>query len=294
MKTKKFVLLVAALCALHVLPAQQEKLPVIKARSNQAEIKTNGVVRSTWTIVPELHPDVWKTREKEVTFCTDVDSLSFTINPKVKKEYDFIVLLNEKDSAFTRIQYGRESLDPKDLITLDFFALIPVNKPQNFTTKGFNRGFRASFSYPFPLGRSNYYVGVGLGIGFYNYYTSLLDKELSYKKNKLTITYLDVPLVLHYRSPKGLNYSVGAKIDFLVNSYTKYKGADGVFGSEKEVKFKKYHIADLAPVTFGPLLRIGWKKLSMYATYSITPVYNSNAGSKLNPICVGLSLSFAD
>jgi len=84
----------------------QNKLPVI--RSNQKVITyTNGEQRFTnnWTISPEYKPDVYKASIKGtssvVKFITDVDSIAFTVKPG--DVYDFIVLLNGKDSALTRI-----------------------------------------------------------------------------------------------------------------------------------------------------------------------------------------------
>lgn len=80
----------------------QEKLPVIKATSTQVDIKDdNNLRKNAWRIVPEANPDVYTTSAKKVTFYTDVDSISFDIIPD--KRYDFVILLNGKDSAYTRI-----------------------------------------------------------------------------------------------------------------------------------------------------------------------------------------------
>lgn len=90
-----------------VCPAQmavaQNKLPLIKARSKKVSIRDGSEFKAdTWTIVPDARPDIYTTYSKRVTFYTDLDSISFNTNPKTGV-YDFIILLNGKDSAYTRI-----------------------------------------------------------------------------------------------------------------------------------------------------------------------------------------------
>lgn len=89
----------------------QKKLPVIKANSVNVDIRDDGNLRkNSWRIVPEEKLDVYTTSAKKVTFYTDIDSISFRIDPKIGK-YDFIVLLNGKDSARTQIKYQPSRLD---------------------------------------------------------------------------------------------------------------------------------------------------------------------------------------
>ena len=89
----------------------QKKLPVIKASSTEVDIKDDTNFRkNAWSIVPEEKLDVYNTSAKKVTFYTNIDSITFDINPKIGK-YDFIIVLNEKDSARTQINYQPSRLD---------------------------------------------------------------------------------------------------------------------------------------------------------------------------------------
>jgi|ERR1035437_2785485 hypothetical protein len=82
----------------------QQKLPIIKATSTLVDIKDGAnMKKASWTIKPKLRPDIYLTNNKRVTFYSDRDSISFKIKPNHK--YDFIILLNGKDSAFTQIKY---------------------------------------------------------------------------------------------------------------------------------------------------------------------------------------------
>lgn len=88
----------------------QKKLPIIKANSTSVDIEEDTNLRkNAWRIVPEEKLDVYTTSAKKVTFYTDIDSISFSIEPN--KQYDFIILLNGKDSARTQIKYKPSRLD---------------------------------------------------------------------------------------------------------------------------------------------------------------------------------------
>ncbi len=84
----------------------QNNLPVIKASSRNVDIRDGShFKKSYWYIMPEKKPDYYFTeiphRRHTVVFITDVDSISFQI--EYDREYEFIVLLNNKDSCYTRI-----------------------------------------------------------------------------------------------------------------------------------------------------------------------------------------------
>jgi hypothetical protein len=90
----------------------QQKLPVINATSKMVDIRDgDNFYKASWTISPKLKPDVYTTsnKNKKVTFITDLDSISFIVNPKDK--YNFIILLNKKDTALTQIIYAPSSLE---------------------------------------------------------------------------------------------------------------------------------------------------------------------------------------
>ena len=85
----------------------QQTLPVIKANSITVDIRDGNVLnKDTWSISPKIKPDVYETanKNKKVTFYTDLDSISFIVKPN--KKYNFIILLNNKDSALTQIIYN--------------------------------------------------------------------------------------------------------------------------------------------------------------------------------------------
>ncbi|MCF3111154.1 transglutaminase-like domain-containing protein [Niabella sp. CC-SYL272] len=108
MKAKTLVLLYS----IFLTPAAlaQKALPVIKATSASVDIRNDDkLAKKVWRVVPEKPLDVYTTSAKQVTFYTDIDSISFTIGPQ--QQCDFVILLNGKDSAKTRIRYQPSRLD---------------------------------------------------------------------------------------------------------------------------------------------------------------------------------------
>ena len=84
----------------------QKNIPLIKATSKKVDIKVGDKLnKGQWTIMPRLHPDVYKISDigKTLTFYTDLDSISVKIDENT--DFDFIILLNEKDSAYTKVKY---------------------------------------------------------------------------------------------------------------------------------------------------------------------------------------------
>ena len=90
----------------------QETLQIIKSNSNSVSIRSGqDYFDNSWTIVSEAKPDIYRCSKlgETVTFITDVDSISVVL--KEDTSFDFIILLNETDSAFTQIKYQEPYLN---------------------------------------------------------------------------------------------------------------------------------------------------------------------------------------
>lgn len=101
----KHLLLLPALLAISTLFAQSA-LPIIRANTSNVAIRDGRFYYAdNWTLSPETKPDVYTAdrsrKPKWVVFYTDVDSIKTRVKPG--SSFDFIVLLNGKDSCFTRI-----------------------------------------------------------------------------------------------------------------------------------------------------------------------------------------------
>jgi hypothetical protein len=109
----KYILSIVALLSVQSIFAQS-KLPVIKATSKSVAINDGGFLdKNAWSLSPGIRPDIYtadRTREtKWVIFYTDIDSIRVKVKPGTK--YNFIVLLNGKDSCYTQIASALPPVD---------------------------------------------------------------------------------------------------------------------------------------------------------------------------------------
>lgn len=79
---------------------------VLNANSNIISIREDNLLKKDiWEASSELKLDEFVTNKfigtKDVTFYSDIDSISFKVEPN--RNYDFAIVLNAKDTAFTRI-----------------------------------------------------------------------------------------------------------------------------------------------------------------------------------------------
>ncbi len=99
-------LLVMVINLLFIQCDYAQSLPVVKAKSKNVSILDGKVFqKDIWNLSPEAKPDVYQALEplidKRITFYTDIDSVSFNVRPG--KTYDFLIVLNDKDTCYTRI-----------------------------------------------------------------------------------------------------------------------------------------------------------------------------------------------
>ena len=101
----KYLLIFVSLVLVQPILAQS-KLPVIKATSKNVDINDDGFLdKAAWSLSPKARPDIYtadRTRKtKWVTFYTDGDSIRVKVKPGTR--FNFIILLNGKDSCYTQI-----------------------------------------------------------------------------------------------------------------------------------------------------------------------------------------------
>ena len=130
---KESLLFIAAVVIIQCAVCAQ--MPLVKATSVKADIRDGLHLRKAyWHIDPSAKPARYyvelPAKEHVVSFYTDIDSISF--NTAYGGVYNFLILLNGKDSCFTQIISS-----PKQVITYK------------------NRNNAGSDSIPFTLGKNN-------------------------------------------------------------------------------------------------------------------------------------------
>ena len=198
--------------------------------------------------------------------------------------------------------------DKKITVGFDIFSdfqLIPKSNTTKWDARGFNQGNSWYITYNFPLGESSKHtVSIGAGMSHHNYfsynnilnpYSDTLIISESYRENesfrraKVNTNYVDIPLELRFRIKDQVKIGVGFKLGIMVMAKTKYVGPndDGTIIHEKEL-----YINNLERYNYSTTLRVGWKWVSVFASYQLNPVFEvGHEAPVIHPLSVGLSIA---
>lgn len=185
---------------------------------------------------------------------------------------------------------------------------IWLNLPEGIDTRTINQGFSGYMMYNHHLGKGNVYVAIGAGIGSHNVFSNgIINKNsdgiieminfdtaytsMSYKKNKLSVTYFDFPMELLIVTKKDFRFVVGLKPGFNIDSHTKYIGDDYITSSTEQLRQKNKKIDHIENWRYAVTARIGWKSVSLYGAYSMTGLFSKDKGPDLVPVSIGISIT---
>lgn len=126
LKRQFFKTFVMFILGINICYAQQ-KIRIIKSKSGKAWISEGKNVKVDWNLEPGTNPDIYyvniPAKKSIIKFKTDQDEL--TIRTKPLKKYDFVVLLNGKDSCHIQVA----SILPPDISHLETKSIYPIKVP---------------------------------------------------------------------------------------------------------------------------------------------------------------------
>jgi hypothetical protein len=218
----------------------------------------------------------------------------------MKKILLFIILLIAAQSF---AQIITEETKRKFTIGCDVFTDLWQDTPKNLDPRTLNQGVNIFGSYNYIFGESNFSFSPGVGIGVHNLYSDsrvrtiddstffeLIPDSISFKKSKLTISYLDIPIELRFKSKSEFRFAVGFKFGFLIKSQSKYKGDDYLEDNTDRVIYKKGKIQNIEKNRYGFTARIGYKWLNLWGYYQLSTLFTDGEGTSMYPISIGITI----
>jgi len=204
---------------------------------------------------------------------------------------------------------------PNDHFMLEFSYDNWVGKTDSMNTSGFSRGFSMYFMYDFPYPFwCRYSVGAGIGINASNIFfdkTEVLvaapgNQTLAFhstantdhfKKYKLVLTNLEVPLELRYAfHPENTNKSwkiaLGFKAGLLLSAYTKGKDLENVAGQVTNAYIEKKSSTSF--FNGGRIVgtaRVSYGFIGVFGQLQLTSLIKNGSGPTVNPYSIGIVLS---
>lgn len=184
---------------------------------------------------------------------------------------------------------------------------VDLPKDAEFMDLNYRKSITIAFNFLefyIPIAHEKFGISTGLGLEFNNYdldrdYSvvnvgdstyGIEDATKSIKKNKFKTTSLNVPLLLETNLGKGAKNSfhlaIGGMGTYVAGSKTKQ-----IFKQNGE-EYKIKHRNDFNTNVFrlNAMVRAGYGSFTLFATYSLTPLFQNNRGPELYPFTFGISI----
>lgn len=125
-----------------------------------------------------------------------------------------------------------------------------------------------------------------------SYITYTVDTVRDFQKNKLTATYLILPVIFEFHIPvsnkgKYVHIAAGVLGGLKIGSHTKQVYENNNKRHKDKVK-EDFH---LSPFRYGVTARVGYKGLNLFATYHMSTLFEENEGPELYPFTVGIAFA---
>jgi hypothetical protein len=178
-----------------------------------------------------------------------------------------------------------------------------LNPPTDMKVRAINQGVQVFGTYNMPFGKSNFSFAIGVGISIHNLYWNYrfqgdsvsfqfvkIEDSLDYKRSKLTMPYVEVPLEFRLKTNNKISVGIGFKVGYMVYAHAKYVGDDYLFNSANTLKASFKGIQNIEKFAYGPTLRLGYKWFNVSGYYSLSSVFQKGKGPDMYPISVGFVL----
>ncbi len=196
-----------------------------------------------------------------------------------------------------------ESAKRKVTVGVDVFTDIWMKSPDGVNLRTIHQGATGFAMYNFQLAESISYLSIGLGIRNHNIYSDSriedvdgdtikmipIPANVNYKRSKINLVYLDLPIEFKMRFNSGFKLGIGFKGGWLIDSKEKYVGDKTSVGPKVKEKYKD--ISHLETYTYGATLRLGYKSFNLYAYYQFSEFFKKGLGPELQPLSVGLTIT---
>ncbi len=214
-----------------------------------------------------------------------------------------------KNDSITDITSDKTSKKDQLILSFNIYSDIWQNAPDYMKIRTINQGTDICIMYNTPFGKSNFSFSAGLSIGSHNLYSDAIPEidttnktifspiadSIDYSKNKLTVAYLDIPVEFRFKiknkNDKSFKIALGFKAGRLINSYTKYRGDDYLFGTDKKLNVKFQDIKNINLYRYGITGKIGYEWINIMVYYSLTNLFEKDKGPEMYPISVGISFA---
>jgi hypothetical protein len=194
-----------------------------------------------------------------------------------------------------------------DAFIINLYTDIWQNVPDSIKNRTINQGMSVAGMYNIKMGKGNLSFAFGLGVSSHNFYSNGLlgldtnlscvlypipsevnGKAIHYQVNKLSVTYLQIPIEFRFKTASKFRFALGFNFGFRFDVHTKYRG-DNYNNADGGIFVKTKKIANLEKMNYTISARIGYKWAILNASYSLNSMFKKDTGPQLYPISIGLT-----
>jgi len=202
-----------------------------------------------------------------------------------------------------KTQIVNETAKKRFTIGIGLFEDIWFNSPKGIKPRTINQGFQTFVMYNIPFGKSRFAFSIGLGFRANNLYGDFLVKStydstwfqrigdtIDYKRSKLTLPFLELPLEIKFTSRSKIAIGIGFKVAYLLPAHSKYVGEDYILNNGDKLRVKYRDIKNLEEFSYGPTFRMGYRWFHINAYYSLNNIITKGNGPQMNNLSIGILL----
>ncbi len=210
-------------------------------------------------------------------------------------------------STFSLFAQEGEKKEPRnkhqDHMLIDFGYETFTSRPGFTNFQWYNNGLNIQLFYDKLFGQSGFSGAIGVGFSTQSYYSDAqirrdtnasglysnwIKNPEPYNRNKVSTSWLEVPVELRYRSKIDdwgyrWKFSVGAKMGYLFDTHDKMV-------DKNNIKYKTYYFPDMNNLRFGLVARAGYGKINFTTFFSLTEFFIPGRGPEMKQVSVAISL----
>ena len=192
----------------------------------------------------------------------------------------------------------------RDRLMVDVFHSFWFGMPKEVKSNKFNPGFNVSAMWDFKNHpKKPISFGLGLGVTYYSQFTDavlqynvaqskmlyyVLPSDTMAKLNRTTYINCNLPLELRYRHQNSFKFSIGVRVGVTAEISHRYKGPN-YDGSNTQLNYKNFDFHNKNKFNFDAYFRMGWKYVSFYYCYQVTPLFEKDKGPRIMPMSLGVT-----
>jgi hypothetical protein len=302
-----------------------ESVTLTTSGASSARVNASASLQATTSGASEIHyqgnpaeKNVNSSGASSVSMKDDSKNPSDTTSIHVGK-YDVHLTENDGDDERSKREKHADDSDFEFWEGVDFGVngfLTADNKvvlPAGFEFLELNYAKSYFFSWNFfqkniHIYRNNVNLGTGLGMSWYHYnfrnpytltpnaayQTATYDSTIKYTRNRLGLTYLNVPIFLEFNTNNNdakNSFHIAGGMEFGYNVFSnllkqKYE-VDG-----HKIKTRQKDDFNINPFRYDVIGRIGYGNYTLFGKYSLSTLFENGKGPVVYPFTAGINISF--